>query len=82
VFTARYALSPYIKQIRFVFKGLREEHRPRVFENRVLREAFGPKTGRGKKEECRKLHSEELLVKYYVEDKLRRMGWAKHVARR
>jgi hypothetical protein len=23
VFTARYALSPYIKQIRFVFKGLR-----------------------------------------------------------
>jgi hypothetical protein len=22
VFTARYALSPYIKQIRFVFKGL------------------------------------------------------------
>jgi hypothetical protein len=25
VFTARYALSPYIKQIRFVFKGLNEE---------------------------------------------------------
>jgi hypothetical protein len=25
VFTARYALSPYIKQIRFVFKGLREK---------------------------------------------------------
>jgi hypothetical protein len=24
VFTARYALSPYIKQIRFVFKGLRK----------------------------------------------------------
>jgi hypothetical protein len=24
VFTARYALSPYIKQIRFVFKGLKE----------------------------------------------------------
>jgi hypothetical protein len=23
VFTARYALSPYIKQIRFVFKGLK-----------------------------------------------------------
>jgi hypothetical protein len=23
VFAARYALSPYIKQIRFVFKGLR-----------------------------------------------------------
>jgi hypothetical protein len=25
VFTARYALSPYIKQIRFAFKGLRVE---------------------------------------------------------
>jgi hypothetical protein len=25
VFTARYALSPYIKQIRFVFKGLKTE---------------------------------------------------------
>jgi hypothetical protein len=24
MFTARYALSPYIKQIRFVFKGLRQ----------------------------------------------------------
>jgi hypothetical protein len=27
VFTARYALSPYIKQIRFVFKGLIRLHR-------------------------------------------------------
>jgi hypothetical protein len=26
VFTARYALSPYIKQIRFVFKGLMQCH--------------------------------------------------------
>jgi hypothetical protein len=25
VLTARYALSPYIKQIRFVFKGLKQE---------------------------------------------------------
>jgi hypothetical protein len=25
VFTARYALSPYIKQIRFVFRGLRAD---------------------------------------------------------
>jgi hypothetical protein len=36
---------------------LREEHRPRVFENRVLRRIFGPKreevTG-----ERRKLHKE------------------------
>jgi hypothetical protein len=38
---------------------LREEHRPRVFENRVLGRIFGPKrvevTG-----EWRKLHNEEL----------------------
>jgi hypothetical protein len=38
---------------------LREDHRLRVFENRVLRRIFGPKrdevTG-----EWRKLHSEEL----------------------
>jgi hypothetical protein len=26
MFTARYALSPYIKQIRFVFKGLMIHH--------------------------------------------------------
>jgi hypothetical protein len=40
---------------------LREEHRLRMFENRVLRRIFGPKreevTG-----EWRKLHSEELHV--------------------
>jgi hypothetical protein len=39
--------------------ALREEHRLRVFENRVLRRIFGPKrdevTG-----EWRKLHNEEL----------------------
>jgi hypothetical protein len=42
---------------------LREEHRLRVFENRVLRRIFGPKrhkvTG-----EWRKLHSEELHISY------------------
>jgi hypothetical protein len=42
-----------------LFLTLREEHRLRVFENRVLRRIFGPKrdevTG-----EWRKLHSEEL----------------------
>jgi hypothetical protein len=40
---------------------LREEHRLRMFENRVLRKLFGPKraeiTG-----EWRKLHNEELRV--------------------
>jgi hypothetical protein len=38
---------------------LREQHRLRVFENRVLRRIFGPKrdevTG-----ECKKLHKEKL----------------------
>ena len=42
---------------------LREEHRLRVFENRVLRRVFGPKrdevTG-----EWRKLHNEELKDLY------------------
>jgi hypothetical protein len=42
---------------------LREEHRLRVFENRVLRRMFGPKrdevTG-----EWRKLHSDELHILY------------------
>jgi hypothetical protein len=38
---------------------LREEHRLRVFENRVLRRVFGPKRGEiiG---DWRKLHNEEL----------------------
>jgi hypothetical protein len=64
---------------------LREEHRLRVFENRVLRRIFGPKrdevTG-----EWRKLHSEELHDLYSSPDiirqvKSRRMRWVGHVAR-
>ena len=46
---------------------LREEHRLRVFENRVLRRIFGPKrvevTG-----ECRKLLDEELNDIYFSPD--------------
>jgi hypothetical protein len=42
---------------------LREEHRLRAFENRMLRRIFGPKrddiTG-----EWRKLHSEDLHILY------------------
>jgi hypothetical protein len=38
---------------------LREEHRLRVFENRVLRKIFGPKRDEVKGE-WRKLHNEEL----------------------
>jgi hypothetical protein len=37
---------------------LREEHRLRVFENRVLRRIFGPKTV--KDGSWRKLHNDEL----------------------
>jgi hypothetical protein len=64
---------------------LREEHRLRVFGNRVLRGIFGPKrdevTG-----EWRKLHSGELHNFYIFpniigQSKSRRMRWAGHVAR-
>jgi hypothetical protein len=64
---------------------LREEHRLRVFENRVLRRIFGPKrdeTTGG----WRKLHNEELNGLYSSPSivrviKARRMRWAGHVIR-
>jgi hypothetical protein len=64
---------------------LKEEHRLRVFENRVLSIIFGPKrdevTG-----EWRKLHNEELNILYSSQNivrqiKSKRMRWAEHVAR-
>ncbi|KAJ4449451.1 hypothetical protein ANN_00850 [Periplaneta americana] len=64
---------------------LREEHRLRVFENKVLRKIFGAKrdevTG-----ELRKLHTTELHELYSSPDiirniKSRRLRWAGHVAR-
>jgi hypothetical protein len=63
---------------------LREEHRLRVFENRVLRRIFGPKRDEVMGE-WRKLHSEELYNLYSSPDivrqvKSRRMRWAGHVA--
>jgi hypothetical protein len=64
---------------------LREEHRPRVFENRVLRRIFGPKRDEVKGK-WRKLHNEELHFLYSSPDiirqvKSRRMRWAGHVVR-
>ena len=47
---------------------MREEHRLRVFENRVLRRIFGARRD-GVTGEWRKLHNEEL-----------RLRWAGHVA--
>jgi hypothetical protein len=63
---------------------LREEHRLRVFENRILRRIFGPKRDEVT-EEWRKLHSEELHNLYSSPDiirqvRSRRMRWARHVA--
>jgi hypothetical protein len=62
---------------------LKEGHRLRVFENRVLRRIFGPK--REEDGSWRKLHNDELhnlhsspnIVKVI---KSRRMRWAGHVA--
>jgi hypothetical protein len=63
---------------------LREEHRLKVFEDRVLRRIFGPK----RDEVTRgwiKLHNEELHNSYSSQSiirmiKLRRMRWAGYVA--
>jgi hypothetical protein len=64
---------------------LREERRPRVFENRVLRRIFGPKRGEVTRE-GRKLHNKELNDLYSSPTiarviKSRRMRRAGQVAR-
>jgi hypothetical protein len=61
---------------------LREEHRLKVFENRVLKKIFGPK--REEDGSWRKLHNDELQSLYSLPNivrmiKSRRMRWAGHV---
>jgi hypothetical protein len=63
---------------------LREEHRLRMFENRVLRRIFGPKRdevtgdwGILHNEELRDLYSSPSIIRVI---KSRRMRWAGHVA--
>jgi hypothetical protein len=62
---------------------LGEEHRLRVFENRMLRGIFGPK--REEDGSWRKLHNNQLHNLYSSPNivrviKSRRMRWAEHVA--
>jgi hypothetical protein len=62
-------------------KGIREECRLRVFENRIPRGIFIPK--RDEKREWRRLHSEELHSLYSSPNivrviKSRRLRWAGH----
>jgi hypothetical protein len=64
---------------------LKQEHKLRVFEDRVLRGIFGPKrdevTGKWRKlhnEELHDLHSSPSIIRII---KSRRIRWAGHVAR-
>ena len=64
---------------------LREEHRRRVLENRVLRKIFGHKRDEVKGE-CRKLHKEKFYNVYSLPNivrviKSRRIRWVGYVAR-
>jgi hypothetical protein len=64
---------------------LREEHRLRIFENRVLRRIFGPK--REEDGSWRYLHNDELHSLYSSLNIVRviksmKMRWAGHVARK
>jgi hypothetical protein len=62
--------------------SLREEHRLRVFENRVLRRIFGPRKDKAiagwrnvHNEEYHNLYSSPFIIRM---SKLRRMRWVKN----
>jgi hypothetical protein len=66
------------------WETLREEHRLRIFENRVLRRIFGCK--REEERSWRKLHNDKLHSLYSSPNivsviKSRKMRWEGHVAR-
>jgi hypothetical protein len=58
--------------VKFGLLTLREEHRLRVFENRVLREIFGSKRDEVT-EEWRKMHNWELQNLYSSPDIIRQI---------
>jgi hypothetical protein len=66
-------------------RTVREEHKLRVFENRVLRRIFGPKrdgvTGGWRKLQDEELHNLYSSPSIIIIIKSRRMRWAEHVAR-
>jgi hypothetical protein len=71
--------------VKFWSLTLREEHRLRLFRNRVQRGIFRPKRDEVM-EEWRRLHNEELNNLYSSPNiirvnKSRRMRWTGHVAR-
>jgi hypothetical protein len=64
---------------------LREECRLRLFENKVLRRIFGPRSYEVTWE-CRRIHNEELYALYSFANinrviESRRLRWEEHVAR-
>jgi hypothetical protein len=63
---------------------LRGKRRPRLFENRILRQIFGPR--RDANGEWRRLHNEQLHSLYRSPNifrviKPRRLRWADHIVR-